>query len=198
MQESNILSEKDKKELFVILEKHCNLVLPDEKIRCGDFSFHLYHYEKNNDADDSWVFQVRWGTHRFYAKKHLSFTNNKDYLSILTDVIRKDKSLIKKALLEHCENQLNTIAMLEIEPAINKKLPYLSRYEMSVKKLRNPGKIKNESGWPNFGVCICWYDELGNFQEFVYPIQFDSISRRFRVPPEEIVNKFQVYMDTVD
>ena len=201
IEESRILSEKDKNKLYNSLEDSCQLMLPKEKERIGEITFHLYHYENiKNDigsAKKHCLFQIRWGSHKIYSKKHLNMNPEKSCLDILTKAIQADRKQIKNALVEYCKNQLSSIVIIEFELEINKKSPNLTGYELQVCKCRKKNVEMNNSGWPNFCIFISWYDELGDFQEFIFPIKLDPESRLFQIPTQKIVSDFLVYRDTV-
>jgi hypothetical protein len=124
MKESNILTPKGKKDLLSFMETCFNTIIPCNKERFGSISFHLYKYDKQDHP--SWVFQIRWGSHPLFSKKHIKLDPDKEYLSQLHKIIENNKYRIMKASIEFCENQLNNAAMLEIEPELNRRLPLLN------------------------------------------------------------------------
>jgi len=193
MKEANILSDQDKENLLAYLESSFNIKIPSNKERFGFISFHLYRYEKERSTE--WVFQIRWGSHQLFSKKHLSL--QEDYLSQLCEVIRANKYSIIKSAMEFCENQLNDIVLLELGPELTRKLPLLNNYQLSIRKIR-PGRSKETyQCLTDYGLCISWYDNMGDYQEFLHPIPYDVEKGLFDFSAEKIASKFQVYQDQV-
>lgn len=195
MKEANILTDQEKADLLAFMESCFNLTIPRNKERFGFISFHLYKYEKHSEPE--WVFQIRWGSHQLFSKKHLKMDFKKEHLPQLYDIITKSKFAIIKNTLEFCQNQLNNIVLLEIGPELTKRMPVMNDYKMFVRKLR---PLKNREGsecLTNLCLCISWLDETGEFQEFIHPIPYDAETGYFSLSPSEIVSKFQVYQDQV-
>jgi len=195
MKEANILTPEDSQNLLAFMESCFNTTIPCNKQRFGEISFHLYKYEKQEDPE--WVFQIRWGSHPLYSKKHLKLNSEDEYLSQLFSIIKNNKSSIIKASIDFCEDQLNNVALLEIEPELNKRLPLLSNYKIFIRKMR-PNKVREASErLQNYGVCISFLDETGEFQEFVHPIPYNTQNGYFNLSAPEIVTKFQRFQDQV-
>ena len=193
MKEANILTDQDTSDLLAHLESSFNIKIPRNKERFGYISFHLYSYEKQDVHE--WVFQIRWGRHQIFSKKHLKL--KEDYLSDLIEVIESNKYSIMKAAIDFCENQLNDIVLLELGPELNKRLPLLNDYQLKVRKINLQKSKEASQCLSNYGLCISWFDDMGDYQEFMHPIPYDISTGFFDLSPEKIVSKFQVYQDQV-
>lgn len=201
MKELNILKNTDIRKIRNHLSESCGLTIPDEKEHMGLISFHLFkyehHLENNESGKDEMRFQIRWGAHKIYSKKHFFITDETNVIEQLKQFISQDCMKIKKELLDYCKTQLGNIVTLEVEPEINKRNPGLIGYQIQVDRGRTNTSVKENAGWPCLCIFISWFDELGDFQEFVYPVKFDGKSRQFLVDAKEIADAFQVYRDTV-
>jgi len=199
MEEINILTAEDIKALLKSVEKECTLLIPDEKERLGELSFHLYEYDKSgasgNTNGKSVVFQIRYGMHKIFSKKHLTVNLKNKYLEDLVKVVCENKNDIKKAIIDYCQSQLETIISLELIPEFNKRFPYLFSYELKLCKARKKNQLMIKYGWPSLCVMISWTDEFGDFQEFMYPLMIDPESRHFQIETSKIISAYQTYRD---
>jgi hypothetical protein len=193
MKEANILTDQDKSDLLAHLETSFNIKIPRNKERFGFISFHLYSYDKQDVQE--WVFQIRWGRHQIFSEKHVTLDEN--YLSQLFTVIDSNKYRIMKAAIEFCENQLNDIVLLELGPELNRRLPLLNDYQLKVRKINFQKSKEASQCLTNYGLCISWFDDMGDYQEFLHPIPYNVSTGLFDLSPEKIVSKFQVYQDQV-
>lgn len=201
MEELNLLNGKTSERLWQALEEATGLLLPKEKERFGEISFHIYHYVQNDtngkNGDASYVFQIRWGMHKIYSQKRICLNLNADCLAALIEIIKNDKNQIKKELIEYIENQLATIVTLELEPEFNRRFSMLRQFEMQVSRGRKKNLAIQTHGWPLLCVFISWYDELSEFQEFIFPIKIDAEIRQFVIPTQKIITQFQKYRDSL-
>lgn len=200
MKEINLLQTEDIKRLHAFLEDSCSLLLPFEKERFGELSFHLYRYNDDSEAGSSSLniaFQIRWGANAIFHKKNLKLGADDSIVEKICQIIHKESESIKKAIFKYCENQLSAIVPMSVEPVLIMRQPNFSGYKLQFCKGRGKKSSLSEYGWPNYCVLIAWYDELGDFQEFISPIGFDAKKRKFLIDAENIVLEFQKYRDTV-
>ncbi len=198
MKEVKVLNAEETKALNEALEAYCQLLLPQEKERMGQVSFHLYHYE-NPDArnEGDWLFQIRWGTHKIFDQKHIEFTTESPATKQLQPILKKHCKAIHKALCDYCQIQLNNWALITLDPHIQRHNPDLKQYEIKVNHRRKKNNKTVNCGWPDFCIVLNWYDELGDFQEYFYPIKLNPENRRFELPAEHIALQFQKFRDTI-
>ena len=201
MKELNLFSDEEQKTLRELVESSCHIVLPQDKQKMGTVTFHLYHYQHNSSDTNikqlETNFQIRWGVYTLFQQKHLILPGQSQYMEAIKQVIIQNCSQIRQALHKYCEEQLSSMVPLALEPEINSRIPYVSGLELKVCQGRQKYENGQNSGWPNYCILIAWYDELGEFQEFIYPIKFEQSERSFPIPVEQIVDKFQIYRDTV-
>ena len=122
MEEVNILSQKDKSLLLEKLEKECALLIPQDKDRLGELQFHLFKYkgQNGNGKPQDYFFQIRMGIHQIFSKKHLPFCEKGDCIAKLESIIAANKKQIKNSIIDYCQNQLDTVLTVELEPEFNK------------------------------------------------------------------------------
>ncbi|MBD3223893.1 MAG: hypothetical protein GF313_04140 [Caldithrix sp.] len=199
MREVSILNEQDIQILQKAMESSCQLLLPIQDDKLGAITFHVYSYENKDKQNQPDVcFQIRWGTHKIFNKRHLKAnTENSINIENLKSIVSKHCQSIKKQLIDHCQNQLNNWVMIELDPHIQSHNPDLNQYELKVSRARSPKKENDCHGWPCYCVVINWNDELGEFQEFLYHLHINPETRRFELPKADIVKAFQHYRDTV-
>lgn len=201
MKELNLFSDEEQKTLRELVEDSCQIILPQDKQKMGTVAFHLYHYQHNSPStakkELETNLQIRWGVYTLFQQKHLKLPGQSEYMEAIKEVIIQNCSQIRKSLHKCGEEQLSSIVPLALEPEINSRIPYISGLELKVCKGRQKFEYSQNCGWPNYCILIAWYDELSEFQEFIYPIKFEQSERSFTIPVEQIVDKFQVYRDTV-
>lgn len=195
MEEVDILTRADQQRLLIQLEQACGIVLPHARSNMGALSFHVYRFkDRNPGSSREWAFQIRWGVHKILSDKNLCL--NEQYLPVLMEVIKIHHKKIKQGLWDYAESQLNTIISLELEPELNRHRVDLVSFQLKVCKARQKVDALNKFGWPNFCVALSWYDELGDFQEFIYPLSFDPEKRCFVIPTQKLVREFLIYRDS--
>lgn len=198
MDRINVLSKKDQAILLGLLEQECALLLPDEPERLGPITFHLHPHklsEANSPADDSLhIFQLRYGMLSLFSYKQVKLNSQGEYMNDITHIIKANKSKIKTALIEYCQNQLETIINIELEPYLRKQFPYLFNYRLKLCQARLKNKDMLDIGWPSLCISISWTDDYGEYQEFMYPICLNKITRRFQLEVRQIVTAFQRYI----
>ena len=201
MEEVNLLTEKDTKELLKTVEQHCNIFIPDEKERLGEISFHLYKYDNNENIDNfgkqSWTFQMRYGVHPVFTKKHITMPSDPNYHAVLTKIICDNKDKIYASIIEYCQNQMDTMVKMELEPQFHQQFSDIFSYDLKLCKSRNRNKQMLKAGWPSLCIAISWNDEYDEFQEFMYPLNINPNTRKFNLNPEQILSAFQSYRDSV-
>lgn len=201
MEEINLLTEKDIEQLVKTVVKSCNILLPDEKERLGEISFHLYKFDNPDSSErygkESLAFQIRFGMHPIYTKKHIKFQNKQQYIGYLSGIICDNKDKIYASIIEYCQSQLDTIVAMELEPEFNRKFPYIFSYDLKLCKSRNRNKMMLEAGWPSLCIAISWNDEYDEFQEFMYPLSIDPANKKFNLDPSTILSAFQNYRDAI-
>ncbi|MBN1407900.1 MAG: hypothetical protein JW956_08930 [Calditrichaceae bacterium] len=201
MEEVNQLTEKDTKELLKTVEKSCGIIIPYEKERLGELSFHLYKYDNTENTENygtqSWTFQIRYGVHTVFTKKHIKIPANKNYNDILVKFICDNNDKIYASIVEYCQNQMNTMIAMELEPEFNRRFSYIFSYDMKLCKSRNKNKNMLQAGWPNFCIAISWNDDYNEFQEFMYPLTINPDTRKFNLNSDKILTAFQRYCDSI-
>jgi hypothetical protein len=199
MEEVNILSQKDKSLLLEKLEKECTLLIPQDKDRLGELQFHLFKYkgQNGNGKPQDYFFQIRMGIHQIFSKKHLPFCEKGDCIAKLESIIAANKKQIKNSIIDYCQNQLDTVLTVELEPEFNKRFPYVFNYNIKLCKARRRNTELVQYGWPSLCITIAWTDEFGEFQEFMHPITIDPETRCFKTNISQILNSFLSYRDTL-
>jgi len=201
MKEINLLSKDDTKKLLDTIDSSCGILIPDEKERLGALTFHLYQFNNPEKSEqfgkESWAFQIRYGVHPVFSKKHLKIKTDQSQLNLLTRIICDNKEKIHHAIVEYCQSQMDTIIKMELEPEFNNRFPFIFKYDLKLCKSRNRNKRLLEAGWPSLCIAISWNDEYNEFQEFMYPLTIDSHSRKFNLDTGQILTAFQNYRDSV-
>ncbi len=201
MEEVNLLTEKDTEELLMTVEQSCNILIPDEKERLGEISFHLYKYDNAESSDNygkkSWTFQIRYGVHTVFTKKHIKIPSSQSYIECLTKIICDNKNKIHVSILEYCQNQLDTMVKMELEPEFNRRFSYIFNYDLKLCKSRNKNIKMDKAGWPSLCIAISWNDEFNEFQEFIYPLSLDPNNKKFNIHPDRILTAFRNYQDEI-
>ena len=199
MKELSLLSEQDQQSLLQTVEKSCAILLPRDSAKFGTLSFHLYGYSqdkaKENEVDT--YFQIRWGIHSIYKSRHFKIKRNSPILPVLQKRIHTVCDAIRENIHRYCEEQLRSIVSLELEPQMQKHFTDMHTYSLGLCHGRQHSNKEGNHGWPNFCLFISWYDELDEFQEFLYPIKFDAGQHTFIIPVEDILKKFHQFRDTV-
>ncbi len=201
MEEVNLLTEKDTEELLMTVEQSCNILIPDEKERLGEISFHLYKYDNAESSDNygkkSWTFQIRYGVHTVFTKKHIKIPSSQSYIECLTKIICDNKNKIHVSILEYCQNQLDTMVKMELEPEFNRRFSYIFNYDLKLCKSRNKNIKMVKAGWPSLCIAISWNDEFNEFQEFIYPLSLDPNNKKFNIHTDRILTAFRNYRDEI-
>ena len=201
MEEINLLTTKDTESLLQTVRKSCGILLPDEKERLGELSFHLYQFNSpessENYGKESLAFQIRYGMHHIYSKKHLKFQINQNSVEYLSRLICENKDTIYGSIIQYCQTQLDTIITIELEPEFNRRFPYIFSYDLKLCKSRNKNKQMVNAGWPSLCIAISWNDEYNDFQEFMYPLSIDPENRKLNLNTRTILTAFQNYRDSL-
>lgn len=201
MEEVNLLTEKDTKELLQTVEKFCDILIPDEKERLGEISFHLYKYDNADNTDNygkqSWTYQIRYGVHTIFSKKHINIPADQNYNDVLAKTICDHKDKIYASIVEYCQNQMDTMVKMELEPQFQQRFSYIFTYDLKLCKSRNRNKQMLNAGWPSLCIAISWNDDYGEFQEFMYPLTINQDTRRFNLDSDKILTAFQSYRDSI-
>ena len=140
MEEINLLTDKDIDKLLQTLSESCGMLLPDEKERLGEISFHLYKFNNPESSEkygkESYAFQIRYGMHPIYSKKHIKLQTNQNSVEHLSKIICENKDVIYDSIIQYCQTQLDTIIAMELEPEFNQKFPYIFSYDLKLCKTR--------------------------------------------------------------
>lgn len=199
MEEINLLTSEDTANLLTTVEKSCSILLPDEKERLGELSFHLYQFNNHGSSEnygkESFAFQIRYGMHPIYSKKHIKLQTNQYSIENLSKIICENKDVIYGSIIQYCQTQLDTIITMELEPEFNRRFPYIFSYELKLCKTRNKNEQMIKAGWPSLCIAISWNDEYNEFQEFMFPLTIDPDCRKFNVDADKILAAFQKYRD---
>lgn len=199
MEEINLLTNKDIEKLLQTLSESCGMLLPDEKERLGEISFHLYQFNNPESSEkygkESFAFQIRYGMHPIYSKKHIKLQTNQNSIEHLSKIVCENKDAIYDSIIQYCQTQLDTIIAMELEPEFNQKFPYIFSYDLKLCKTRKKNQQMLKVGWPSLCIAISWNDEYNEFQEFMYPLTIDPESRKFNIKTEMILTAFQKYRD---
>ncbi|HGY54779.1 MAG TPA: hypothetical protein ENK44_03665 [Caldithrix abyssi] len=199
MKELSLLNNQDQKSLRETIEQACGILLPEDSGKFGTLSFHLFAHsgQKSINEEIDTYFQIRWGMHSIYKSKHFTFKKDADIVSALQKRIHQARETIRKEFHRYCEDQLRSIVSLELEPKMQRRFPGSHTFNLGLCHGRKPGKQVNNFGWPYYCIFISWYDELDEFQEFLYPVKFDAEQRTFIIPVEDVLQKFHQFRDTV-
>lgn len=201
MEEINRLTQNDSIALLKTVEDNCAIIIPDEKERLGEISFHLYQYNCADNCDNfgktSWTFQIRYGIHPVFTKKHIKILTGQNQIEILSKIICENKNVIYTAIIEYCQNQMDTMVSMELEPEFNRRFSYIFNYDLKLCKSRKKNKLMLKAGWPSLCIAISWNDEFNEFQEFMYPLMIDPESKKFNLHPGTILTAFQKYHDAI-
>ena len=191
MKEIQLLNSNDHQHLLQQVEKSTGLVLPVNDDRLGPISFHLYAYQEHPGVH----FQMRWGVRTIFHKKNLPAADKDEMLNKLNRLIQRNAGLIKENLTVYCLEQLNNIVFLELDPHLSAVPDGGHQLTLEVCKARRKAKTVDTGGWPNYCVAISWFDESGEFQEFLYPLRIDRAQKMFLIPAGEIASRFRAYRD---
>ncbi|GEM_PF-6803174 len=194
MRETNLFSEVEQGELKEALQKACKILVPEEDSRLGRLTFHLYEYENSKQ----YLFQIRWGMHKIFRTKIPMKPSPRLSLTTFEKLMKKYCRDIKTALHDYCLEQLDLAVNLELEPILSDKGVLFDGFRLKVCKTRTVSNQDEMYGWPNYCIAFSWNDEWGEYQEFYYPLRLDAEQLRFRIPAEEIVQKFLIYRETID
>ena len=199
MKELSLLNEQDQQVLLQTVEQSCAILFPKDSAKFGRLSFHLYGYSRNkiNGNEIDTYFQIRWGIHSIYKSKHFKFKTESDIVSALQKRIRQAGETIRKEIYRYCEDQLRSIVSLELEPRLQGIFSGSYTYNLGLCHGRKHGKTDNNFGWPNYCIYISWYDDLNDFQEFLYPVKFDPETNTFSIPVQHILERFQRFRDMI-
>ncbi len=196
MQELHIISEAQKSVLLKTLEESCGLILPGEQSGLETLTFHIYQKKHHQNRSDRRIFLIRWGLHQVFQKKHLPEVPAQELETQLKNIIQKNSVPIKQALFKQCRDILSDAVTIELEPALNERHILLSSSSLKICNARKSKEKDSNCGWPNYCIFLSWTDESGEFQEFIYPLQFNKVEKQFRIPADEIVTQFIRYRDT--
>jgi len=198
MEHVNLITDKDQAHLLGLVEQECALLMPNEPERLGSVSFQLHPHkpsETNFPTDDSlYVFQLRFGMLSLFSHKQLKLNSPGEYMKDITPIIKENKSKIKTALIEYCQNQLETIVTMELEPALRQQFPYLFNYQLKLCQARIKNKYMLDLGWPSLCISISWTDDYGEYQEFMYPLCLNRDTRCFQFDMQQLITALQRFV----
>lgn len=193
MKELKALNEQDFSFLKHSLEKSTGLLFPDDATRFGDLKFHIY----SGASDKEFHFQLFWGPHKLYAKKHLKERSPDDLFKDLANSIKKDGKKIARAAIQYCEERLADFLQIELQPVLLANGLNALEIEIKVRQSKKVRAGAANGGWPVFCLLMSWTDEFGEFQEFVHKITFNKENKLFNIDPQIIVKKFINYRNSL-
>lgn len=196
MEELHIISEALKSVLLGTLEDACGLIMPGEQSGLDRLTFHVYQKKHHQDSNDRRIFLIRWGLHQIFQKKHLPELSPQELEAQLKNIIIKNSIAIKQALFKQCGEILSDAITLKLEPALNTQNILFTTSKLKICNVRKNSLKSSNCGWPNYCIFLSWTDDSGEFQEFIYPLQFSKPKKQFIIPAEEIVTQFIRYRDT--
>ncbi|HID40241.1 MAG TPA: hypothetical protein EYP36_12110 [Calditrichaeota bacterium] len=199
MKELSILNDKGQQVLLQTIEEVCGIHIPRDTAKFGTLSFHLYGYSHSPPAVGviDTCFHIRWGIYTIFKSKHLKINPNAHFLADLQKDIRASCRAIRKEFHRYAEEQLRSIVSIELEPQLQRRFTGLHSYRLGLCQGRQSLKKEENHGWPNYCIYISWYDELDDFQEFLYPLKFDKDRHTFSIPVKQILDTFQRFRDTI-
>jgi len=193
MKELKSLNEPDVALLKQILEESTRLIFPEDATRFGDLKFHLY----SGSSSEEFHFQLFWGPHNIYSKKHVKEKFSNDLFNNIGKFIKKDGKKIARAAIQYCQERLADFLQIELQPVL--MTHGLNTLEIEI-KLRQSQKSRASAangGWPIWCLLMSWTDEFGEFQEFVHKITFNKEKKTFEIDPQSIVKKFINYRNSL-
>ncbi len=193
MKELQILKKQQIDQLKKDLEKATGLLLPDDSIRFGDLKFHIYSGSKENEFH----FQIFWGPHKIFSKKHVLDISSEHLIDHLKELVTQSSRTIAQALTQYCETRLNDFLQIELQPLMMNHGLDVLQIDLKVRRSSKKSPNQTNGGWPIWCLLLSWIDEFGEFQEFVYKIYFNTQSKKFDIPPQEIISQFIKYRNSL-
>ncbi len=188
MKELRTFSPQELQTLKETLEKASGLILPNDPTRFGELKFHVY----SGATEHEFHFQIFWGPHKIFTKKHLLQSSKHDLLQALQALLKESAAEITQALLNYCAERLNDFLQIELQPLL--MAHGLDTLQVNVKvKPSTKAPTQQNGGWPIWCLLMSWVDEFGEFQEFAHKIFFDVSQKQFQISAEEIVKNFVKY-----
>ncbi len=130
-------------------------------------------------------------------KRHLELNGENDLIETLSSIIKVECKEIKKSLYGYCEEQLDSVFGLELQPELSRKFPGIGDYQLRLSKGRGNNSSLQKLGWPDYKIFIAWTDDYNEFQEFSYPLNFDHKNHRFHIQTDDFISKFARYRDNL-
>jgi len=197
MQEVNLLSQEDQRQLLSVLASQTSLFLPVNSPRLGDLTVHFY--ERTVPGEEiGYVFQIRWGNHALITERHVPSADRDKLMSSLQILMNAHKEGLKNKIIDYSIEQLSTIINIELEPLIRKRIPSLADYSIEVKKTRKKPGSMSDAGWPSLSISITWNDDMGEFREFVFPLEMDRKIGQFVFDNDSFVRRLIHFRDVED
>ncbi len=190
--ERHEIKEPERSQLLKQLRAVTKLPLPYKDLYLGNVQFFLRNHDNKNDYD----FQIRWGSKNILIERNVTSAAAEVSKEEIQRLMQVHAGSMRKKLIEYCVEQLNNIVTIELPIQLQKRLPSFVNYNLFVNICRIQKKETNNN-WPAISVFISWDDELGEFQEFVYPLKFDNETDHFILDYEDIVNNLVRYRDSL-
>lgn len=191
--EDNLISDSQFNDLLTALENETRLPIPAADPDLGKFDIIVHERTAPN-----YVFKITWGAKNIFIEKSFE-PASKDIQTELVNIIKNNAGEIRKELITYCTEQLNNMVLMNFPIEMKKFLPGFFDYKVFVSQCRKKGdkKVKDGKSWPVMSLFVSWDDEGGEFQEFVYPLDFDQNQNCFRIDYPEIIKKFIRYRDSL-
>ncbi|MHB2148957.1 hypothetical protein ACX8XP_07880 [Calditrichota bacterium LG25] len=193
MKELKAFTESELQILKETLEKASGLLFPDDATRFGALKFHFYSAAKANE----YHFQIFWGPHKIFSRKHIQGANKDELLRDLQLALKKSANSIVRAAVQYCEDRLNDFLQIELQPLLNKHGLDLLQLDIRVRQSKKKLPAGSNGGWPVWCLLMAWTDEFGEFQEFVHKIVFDVQRKQFNISAVDIVKQFINYRNSL-
>ena len=196
--ECNLVKEKHRFLLIDLLERTTGLPLPREDIYLGNINFALYHKTASQDSNQ-YIFQIQWGSKSIFVLKKLTLKNIDQIEDKIQEIFKKHVETLRSDLIQYCISQLNNIILVELPVQIRNVMPAFIDYKVfvDVSRCRNKESEEKKLKWPSIAVFISWDDEFGDFQEFVYPLNFAYNNNHFILDYESMITELRRYKDNI-
>ena len=193
----NLVNEKHRLLLIDLLEKSSRLPLPREDMYLGNINFALYH--KSASSTNQYIFQIQWGSKSIFIIKNLPLKDMDKIENEMKKIFEKNAEALRSDLIKYCISQLNNIILVELPIHIRKEMPAFIDYKLFVDVTRCVNKDNKEKKlkWPSIALFISWDDEFGDFQEFVYPLNFAYGTNHFILDYKSMIQELKRYRDKI-
>ncbi len=193
MKKLKSLNEDDVAVLKQILEESTRLTFPEDATRFGALKFHIYSGAGSNEFH----FQLFWGPHNLYSKKHVQEKSSNELITDLGRFIKKDGKKIAQAAIQYCEERLTDFLQIELQPLLMANGLNALEIEIKIRQSKKTKATDDNGGWPVWCLLMSWMDEFGEFQEFVHKITFNKEIKHFDIDPQVIIKKFIAYRNSL-